>query len=92
MKRPMITENTVVKIQNLIVNYESRPVKLNPVNTLSANPTKWSNTIKQFVFNLLTNCLSMFDHFLVLAPKGLTIKYLILTEVFKYLLFNYNVF
>ena len=30
MKRPMITENTVVKIQNLIVNHESQPVKSNP--------------------------------------------------------------
>ena len=28
------------------------------VNPLSANFTKWSNTLKQFVGNLLTNCLS----------------------------------
>ena len=31
MKRLMITKNLVVKIQNLIVNHESQPVKLNPV-------------------------------------------------------------
>ena len=30
---------------------------------LSANPTNWSNTLKQFVYNLSTNCLSVFDHF-----------------------------
>ena len=27
----MITKNSAVKIQNLVVNYELRPVKLNPV-------------------------------------------------------------
>ena len=32
------------------------------VNPLSANPTKWSNTL-----------LSIFDHFVGLALKGLTI-------------------
>ena len=40
-------------------------------NPLSANPTKWSNTLKQFVGNLLTNCLSVFDHFMKMAVKGL---------------------
>ena len=42
------------------------------INTLSANPTKWSDTNKQFVGNLPTNCLSMFDHFVGFALKGLT--------------------
>ena len=32
-------------------------------NSLSANPTKWSNKLKQFVDNLVTICLSVFDHF-----------------------------
>ena len=40
------------------------------INPLSANPTKWSNTLKQFVGNL-PNCLSVFDHFVILALKGL---------------------
>ena len=40
-------------------------------NPLSANPRKWSNTLKQFVGNLPTNCLSVFGHFLGLALKGL---------------------
>ena len=38
---------------------------------LSGNPTKWSNTLKQIVGNFLTNCLSVFDHFVGLALKGL---------------------
>ena len=42
------------------------------VLTLSAaNPLKWSNTLKQFVRKVPTNCLSMFDHFVGLALKGL---------------------
>ena len=44
------------------------PANLNP---LSDNPTKWSNTLKQFVGNLPTNCLSVFDNFMKLAVKGL---------------------
>ena len=39
-------------------------------NPLSANPTKWSNTLKQFIGNLPTNCFSVFDHFAGLALKG----------------------
>ena len=42
-------------------------------NPLSANPTKWSNTFKQFVGKLSTNCLSVFDHFVKLALKGLIV-------------------
>ena len=41
---------------------------------LSVNPTKWSNTFKQFIGNLPTKCLSVFDHFVGLALKGLTNK------------------
>ena len=48
------------------------------INSLSANPTntntqiKWSNTLKQFVGSLPTNCLNVFDHFMGLALKGLS--------------------
>ena len=41
------------------------------INPLRANPTNWSNTLKQFVGNLPTNCLSVFDHLLKLSLKGL---------------------
>ena len=43
------------------------------INPLSTNPIKWSNTLKQFVSILPTNCLSVFEHFLKLAFKGLTL-------------------
>ena len=46
------------------------------LNHLSANPTKWSNTLKQFVGNLPTNCLSVFNHFVKLALKGLGFRLL----------------
>ena len=42
------------------------------LNPLSANPTKWSNTLKKFVCNLPTNRLGVFDHFMNLALKGLS--------------------
>ena len=41
------------------------------LNPLSANPTKWSNTLKQFVGNLPTNCFNVFDHFMKLALEVL---------------------
>ena len=41
------------------------------IKPLSANPTKWSNTLKQFVGKLPMNCLTVFDHFVELALKGL---------------------
>ena len=44
------------------------------LNPLSASPTKWLNTLKQFVGNLPTNCLSVFVHFVRLALKGLNWK------------------
>ena len=40
-------------------------------NPLSANPIKWSNTLKHFVDKLPTNCLSVLDHFVRLPLKGL---------------------
>ena len=53
-------------------------MKVISVNPLSANPTKWSNTPKQFVGKWLntptqqrTNSLSVFDYFVGLAPKEL---------------------
>ena len=42
--------------------------KLNP---LSANPTIWSNTLKQIRRQQPTNFLSVFDHFVGSALKGL---------------------
>ena len=41
------------------------------VNPLSANPTKWLNTLKQFVGNSPTNCMSVLNHFVWLALKEL---------------------
>ena len=53
------------------------------VNPLSANPTKWSNTLKKFVGKLPTNCLSLFDHFVNLALKGLSMSKLTFKLPFK---------
>ena len=47
------------------------PSILGDINPLSAIPTKWSNTLKQFVGCQPKNCLSMFGYFVGLALKGL---------------------
>ena len=47
--------------------------KIGVLNPLSINPTKQSNTLKQFVGKLPTNCLGVFDDFVKLALKGLRI-------------------
>ena len=41
------------------------------INPFSAKPTKWPNTLKQFVGKLPRNCLSVFDQFVGLALEGL---------------------
>ena len=46
----------------------------NPRNTLNANSVKWSNTLKQFLWQQPTNRLSVFDRFVGLALKGLNIQ------------------
>ena len=58
---------------NLNLSMQFRVESRSPVafNTLSANPTKWSKTLKQFINSLPTNCLSVFDHFVKLAFKRL---------------------
>ena len=48
--------------------------KIRDLGPLSANPTKQSNTLKEFVGNLPTNCLSVFDHFAIFVLKGLGIS------------------
>ena len=50
--------------------FQSRKSQEN-INPLSANPEKWSNTLKQIVANLPMICLSVFDHFMNLALTGL---------------------
>ena len=53
-----------------ITNFRAR-LKSRNIHT---NPTKWSNTFKQFVGTLPTNCLSVFVHFLRLVLKELESK------------------
>ena len=48
--------------------------KLSVFNSLSANPTKWSNTPQTIRRQQPTNCLSVFDHVVGLALKGLNEK------------------
>ena len=49
------------------------PKMMSEFNPLNAKFTKWSNTLKQFVGKLPTNCLSVFDHFVGLTLKRLSV-------------------
>ena len=53
------------------------------LNPLSANFTKPSNTLEQFVGKLPTNCLRVFHHFVGVALKGLTLKTIALSSSSK---------
>ena len=44
---------------------------INKNNPLSTKSIKWSNTLKQIVGKLPMTCLSLFDHFVGLALKGI---------------------
>ena len=58
--------------------------QLNIVNPLSANPTKWSNTLKQSVWAGFDS-LSVFDHFVGLGLKGLnTVNQLLESVLYVY--------
>ena len=56
--------------KNLSEGYNKIIATVSYLNSLSVNPIKWSNTLKQFVVNLPANFLSVFDHFVALALKG----------------------
>ena len=64
----MIISNNQQKSSEVIALLSFTIIIFNP---LSASPTKWPNTHKQFVGNLPTNFLSVFDHYVRLALKGL---------------------
>ena len=52
-------------------NHDLQLLVIGLLNPLSVNFTKWSNTLKQFVCNMPTNCLSVFGHFVGLALNRL---------------------
>ena len=53
------------------------------INPLSTKFIKWPNTLKQFVGNLPTNCLSVFGHFVGLALKWLKLVKLLFLACIK---------
>ena len=54
------------------------------IDPLSANFTKWSNTLKQFVANLPMNCLSVFDHFVGLAVNSFMTEVIIICRAIQW--------
>ena len=65
-----LNQSFVATSQLILGSPKIRKVDFNP---LSANFTKWSNTLKQLVGKLTTNCLSVFGHFMRLPLNGLKV-------------------
>ena len=61
--RSIVSNKQSRRVTKMSISYEHSVVQLQPFNPLSANSTKSSNILKQFVRKLLTNCLSVFDDF-----------------------------
>ena len=59
------------------------------VSPLSANPTKWSNTLKEFIGNLPMTCLSVFNIWWGWRLKGWSDIILPLISVSLFLLFKF---
>ena len=57
-------------LEYALINFSFNKNKVTGIfDPLSANATKWSNTLKQFVGCQPTNCWSVFDQFVALALK-----------------------
>ena len=74
-KIPLTNHPVLMKSRNKVCCSVIRSVMffgsdwLAPTNPLSGSPTKWSSKLKQLQQPI--NCLSVFDHFVGLALKGL---------------------
>ena len=67
----ILLHNAIFFFRIQLKSNTTETMKLLDCNPLSANPEKWSNTLKQIVGKLPTICLSVFDHFSGLALKAL---------------------
>ena len=69
----MLIQSPTASHEMLELLMSQKPITDIPFSPLNANATKRSNTIKQFLGNQLTNRLSVFDIFVALVLKELTI-------------------
>ena len=70
LKQTAFTVKPLHILSDFLSNRKQRVV----LKPFSINFTKWSHTLKKFVGKLPTNCLSVVDHFVGLAIKGLMVK------------------
>ena len=76
---PMFIFSVKIQLQKISCEHYSK----NILNPLSASFIKLSNTLKQFVGKLPMNCLSVFDHFVGLALKGLSFLTVFAYDLYK---------
>ena len=63
---------TISWLRETLSYNELRQIVLISFNPFSANITKWSDILKQFVDKLERNCFSVFNHFVGLVLKALS--------------------
>ena len=74
MEASLIPLEIVCKKEWNLLNQERSRFCLLNINPLSANPIKWSNTLNLSAFaDELFECVWVFDYFVGLALKGLTL-------------------
>ena len=71
--RKFVKDDLQISLCHLTYHIREKKPRDSYVNPLTANPTEWSNTLKQI--RLPTNCLSVFDHFVGLALKRVNITF-----------------
>ena len=86
---PLIPFSTLCSISISVIISNFILVFFNP---LSTNFTNWSNTLKQFVGNLPTTCLSVLDHFVKLALKRISLPATLILVLIKIVLAQVHMF
>ena len=76
----LLPRNLSELIDNITADSQISNCTYANLDFLSANPTKWSNIVKQFVGFLPTNFLNVFDRFV-----GLVLDWLRVTELLNFL-------
>ena len=61
------------------------------LSPLRAKLTKWANTLKQFVGNLPTNCLSVFGHFVLFSSSSHLITVFTFTKFEAIISYYYSI-
>ena len=87
--KKIVYKGSLIQIWGIETKFVERRIGYSSTNPVNVNITKWSNTLQQFG-KLPTNCLSVFDHFVGLLLKGLSINTWSICFVQKIIQFDFS--